>query len=163
PSNGPRVAAAPGVRGARDGPTRRQKGMVSASTRGGAWAWRLRGGEGDCAAHGWGAVPRGGHRAAAPGGAGSLACRGGPGAGGRSLGTPLRTGHDEGDQAVRSAAAARGEVLGNPVPGWHNGLVEVHVPEAYAKVDAIGGCFIGRPYAKFPGAPTAPPGRGPCP
>jgi hypothetical protein len=80
-----------------------------------------------------------------------------------SLGAPLMTGHDESSQAVRSAAAARGEVLGVPVPLWENSVVAVQVPEAYGEAASVGDCFLGEPYEWFLEAPLNPPGRGACP
>lgn len=80
-----------------------------------------------------------------------------------SLGAPLMTGHDEAGQAVRSAAVVRGDLLGTPLHGWNNMVVRVRAPEAYADAAKVGDCFLGRPYAAFPGMKMPPPGRGDCP
>jgi hypothetical protein len=80
-----------------------------------------------------------------------------------SLGAPLMTGHDEAGQAVRSAALVRGELLGEPVPGWRNTLVTVRAPKAYRDAAAAGDCFLGRPFDEFPGLTPRPAGRGDCP
>ena len=79
-----------------------------------------------------------------------------------SLGVPLMTGHDEVGQSIRAAAVARGEVLGVPVAGWNNTLVNVHAPEAYAGAARVGDCFLGRPYDALLGMATPPPGRRHC-
>lgn len=80
-----------------------------------------------------------------------------------SFGVPLMTGHDEAGQAVRSAAAVRGIVLGSPVRGFPNTLVTVLVPEAYADAAAAGNCFLGKPVDEIDGLKKLVPGRAHCP
>ena len=59
-----------------------------------------------------------------------------------SLSTPLFAGTDESAHAVRAAAAARGEWVGDAVLrlGWH---MDYDVPEAYARTNEVG-CFSPR-------------------
>lgn len=80
-----------------------------------------------------------------------------------SLATPLMTGHDEGGNAARAAAVVRGQLIGTPLPGWDNALVEVEVPEGYGRADAMGECFLGVPYERLYGMTLPPPGRTDCP
>jgi hypothetical protein len=84
-------------------------------------------------------------------------------AGSWSLGVPLMTGHDEVDQAIRSASAARGNLFGFPLPGAHNRLVRMPVPEAYGGGERVAFCFLGHPVNWFEEVPDRPALRRSCP
>lgn len=62
-----------------------------------------------------------------------------------ALATPLMTGADESDHAIRAAAVARGQVVGgetHDLLGSANVFIEVEVPEAYGQARGVSNCFI---------------------
>lgn len=82
-----------------------------------------------------------------------------------ALALPPMTGPDEAANAVRASAVARGQWTGDPMPElmngapeWANVMVEVQVPQSFARADQVGGCFTGVPRELFFGAIPKPRG-----
>lgn len=63
-----------------------------------------------------------------------------------AVSTPLMTGPDESDHAIRAAAVVRGQLAGEPAPdllGSDNVFVVVRVPQTYGRAATAGQCFVG--------------------